>query len=175
MAVVKIQLRFQDQWLFLKERKKMNILEHIKKWFETAKPNPTGKDKATQIGAHFEEVSEMMWTLHCNNIADKTHELSEEFYISDAIYKDIYGDIIVLAEDWEIELLDSLCDQIVTAIGICYMMGFDINGALEEVNASNWSKFEDGKPVFNENGKIAKGKDYFKPELAKYIKRSKSE
>ena len=153
----------------------MNILEQIKKWFETAKPNPTEKDKATQIGAHFEEVSEMMWALHCNNMANKTHELSEEFYISGAINEDILGNFIILPEDWEIELLDSLCDQIITAIGVGHMMGFDMEGALAEVNASNWSKFEDGEPIFNENGKIAKGKDYFRPELSKYIKRSKSE
>lgn len=149
----------------------MNILKHIEKWFKEAKPNPTEKDKSTQIGAHFEEVSEMMLALRCNNIADKTYELAEEFYISGAINEDILGNFIILSEDWEIELLDSLCDQIVTAIGVGYMMGFDMEGALEEVNESNWSKFEDGKPIFNENGKIAKGKDYFKPELAKYIKR----
>ena len=64
-----------------------------------------------------------------------------------------------------------MCDQIVTAIGVGYMLDFDMVGALTEVNSSNWSKFEDGEPIFDENGKIAKGKDYFKPELAKYIKR----
>lgn len=51
------------------------------------------------------------------------------------------------------------------------MMGFDMVGALKEVNASNYSKFENGKPVFNEQGKIAKGKDYFKPNLTTYLKR----
>lgn len=71
----------------------------------------------------------------------------------------------------QIELLDALCDQIVTAIGVAHMFGFDIQGALQEVANSNDSKFEDGKPVFNEHGKIAKGKNYFKPELAKFIKK----
>lgn len=151
----------------------MNILKHIEKWFETAKPNPTEKDKATQIGAHFEEVSEMMFALSCNPV--QVYQISQEFYVSDAINKDIDGSVVVFPEGWQSNLLDSLCDQIVTAIGVGYIMGFDMEGALSEVNASNWSKFQDGKPVFNENGKIAKGKDYFKPELAKYIKRGKSE
>ena len=84
----------------------MNI-EKVIDWFKAAKPNPTEKDKATQIGAHFEEVSEMMWALHCNNIANKTHELSEEFYISGAIDEDILGNFIILPEEWEIDLLDS--------------------------------------------------------------------
>lgn len=148
----------------------MNI-EKVIDWFKAAKPNPTEKDKATQIGAHFEEVSEMMWALHCNNIANKTHELSEEFYISDAIDEDILGNFIILPEEWEIDLLDSLCDQIVTAIGVGYMMGFDMVGALKEVNLSNWSKFdENGNPIFNENGKIVKGENYFKPDLVKFVR-----
>jgi len=149
----------------------MNTLESIKEWFKAAKPNPTEKDKATQIGAYFEEVSEMMWALHCNNIANKTHELSEEFYISGTIDEDILGNFIILPEEWEIDLLDSLCDQIVTAIGVGYMMGFDMVGALQEVNLSNWSKFdENGNPIFNENGKIVKGENYFKPDLAKFVR-----
>ena len=147
----------------------MNI-EKIINWFKAAKPNPTEKDKATQIGAHFEEVSEMMWALSCNNIADKTYEVSEEFYACSAINKDIDGEFLELPKNWEIDLLDSLCDQIVTAIGVGYMMGFDMAGALDEVNKSNWSKFKDGAPVFDENGKIAKADGYFKPDLAKFLK-----
>ena len=67
------------------------------------------------------------------------------------------------------ELLDALCDQIVTAVGVAHMLGMDIEGALNEVNNSNWSKFEDGEPVFNEQGKIAKGRDYFAPDLTRFI------
>ena len=69
--------------------------------------------------------------------------------------------------------LDALADGIVTATGMAHMAGMDIVGALGEVNRSNWSKFEDGKPVFNENGKIAKGKDYSKPELKPYLHKKK--
>lgn len=49
-------------------------------------------------------------------------------------------------------------------------MGFDMVGALDEVNKSNWSKFKDGVPAFDENGKIAKADGYFKPDLAKFLK-----
>ena len=45
----------------------MNI-EKVIDWFKAAKPHPTEKDKATQIGAHFEEVSEMMWSLSWFNL-----------------------------------------------------------------------------------------------------------
>lgn len=148
----------------------MNI-EKVIDWFKAAKPNPTEKDKATQIGAHFEEVSEMMQALFCNNIESRTYEVAQEFYACEAIDKDIDGEFLKLPENWEIDLLDSLCDQIVTAIGVGYMMGFDMVGALQEVNLSNWSKFdENGNPIFNENGKIVKGENYFKPDLAKFVR-----
>lgn len=146
----------------------MNI-EKIIDWFKAAKPNPTEKDKATQIGAHFEEVSEMTRAL--SSYAPQVTEISQDFYACSAINKDIDGEFVELLENWEIDLLDSLCDQIVTAIGVGYMMGFDMVGALKEVNLSNWSKFdENGNPIFNENGKIVKGENYFKPNLAKFVR-----
>ncbi|HHX2501489.1 TPA: nucleoside triphosphate pyrophosphohydrolase family protein [Neisseria subflava] len=143
-------------------------IQEIIEWFKAAKPEPTEKDKATQIGCHFEEVSEMLQALSC--IREQVDDVSQEFYSSDAIDKDIDGKVMELPENWQIELLDSICDQIVTAIGVGYMMGFDMVGALDEVNKSNWSKFKDGVPAFDENGKIAKADGYFKPDLAKFLK-----
>lgn len=49
------------------------------------------------------------------------------------------------------------------------MNGFDIVGALQEVNRSNWSKFENGEPIFDENGKIKKGPNYRPPDLSKFV------
>lgn len=114
----------------------MNI-EKVIDWFKAAKPNPTEKDKTTQIGAHFEGVSEMMWALSCNNIANKTYEVSQAFYACSAIDKDIDGEFLELPKNWEIDLLDSLCDQIITAIGVGYMMGFDMVGALNQQEREN--------------------------------------
>ncbi len=146
-------------------------IQGIIEWFKTAKPEPTEEDKATQIGCHFEEVAEMMQALSCN--PEEVTQISEEFYSSPSVVKGVNGEEINLPENWQIELLDSLCDQIVTAIGVGYMMGFDMVGALDEVNKSNWSKFKDGVPVFDENGKIAKADGYFKPDLAKFLNSNK--
>lgn len=66
-------------------------------------------------------------------------------------------------------ILDSLADQIVTATGVGTFLGMNVPGALAEVNRSNYSKFEDGEPVFNENMKVMKGKDYTPPDLSPYI------
>ncbi|KGQ44085.1 hypothetical protein JP29_09580 [Gallibacterium anatis] len=134
----------------------------IKEWFEVAIPKPTEKNQAIQIGCHLEEVAEML------NVFDRKLGV----YID--LYARSYKEWKTLDNiDWTdyklIELLDALCDQIVTAIGVAHMFGFDIKKALAEVNKSNWSKFENGKPVFYKNGKIKKGKYYKEPELEMFI------
>lgn len=130
----------------------MDIKEIIE-WFKAAKPKPTEKDKSTQIGCHLEKVSEMLQALSC--VKEQVDDVSREFYSSAAIDKTIDGEDVELPENWQIELLDALCDQIVTAIGVGYMMGFNMAGALDE-----WSKFKDG---------------CFKPDLAKFLKAGENE
>jgi len=67
------------------------------------------------------------------------------------------------------ELLDAMCDQIVTGVGVSHMLDFGILGAMEEVNHSNFSKFVDGSPLFDENGKVKKGPGYVKAHLGPFI------
>ena len=135
-------------------------------WFKAAVPNPTGEDLCVQIGCHYEEIGEM-----ANVLMDDDAKHAMRWY-SD-VYMEADEDArIYLAGFWnddKTELLDALCGQIVTAIGVGYMAGFDMAGALQEVIRSNASKFENGKPLFDENGKIRKGKDYTPPELARFV------
>lgn len=144
------------------------MIKSIKNWFETAKPNPTPEDVCVQIGCHYEEVSEMATVTGDMDLIDATKRSSDEYKNKNDVYlADL--DLLINSQDDKQELLDALCDQIVTAVGVAHMLGMDIEGALNEVNNSNWSKFEDGKPAFNEQGKIAKGRDYFAPDLTKFI------
>ncbi|WP_241431805.1 nucleoside triphosphate pyrophosphohydrolase family protein [Avibacterium paragallinarum] len=156
------------------EDKKMNNINitPIIDWFKTAIPQPTDKNRAVQIGVHFEEVAEMTTAIYKDGLQNPSiildsrksfSELSEHFKQDWLVKNNSF------TNKQKKELLDSLCDQIVTAIGVAHMLGMDIQGALNEVNRSNWSKFENGKPVFNEQGKIAKGKNYFKPNLSNFI------
>lgn len=140
----------------------MDIKEIIE-WFKAAKPKPTTDDIAVQIGCHFEEIKEMChaMNIYCDDAA--IHELRFKTYLP---YR---RGIKNMGGKEKVAVLDALCDQIVTAIGVGYMMGFNMAGALDEVNKSNWSKFKDGAPAFDENGKIAKADGYFKPDLAKFL------
>lgn len=149
-----------------------DTIKSILDWFATAKPNPTNKDVCTQIGCHFEEVHEMWVALNKTS----PFELSDTIQHIATMYKTAKADDEVLSAGRlasfinEKEVLDALCDQIVTALGVGYMLGFDMQGALAEVNRSNWSKFENDKPVFDKDGKIVEGKYYDEPELRGFIK-----
>lgn len=144
----------------------MNELKRTKEWFEHAIPAPTDEHRCIQIGCHYEEVSEMMFALGDGEDHSVVSDTAEYYKAQKGLYPNAVNG---MQPDEKIDLLDSLADQITTAVGIAHMFGFDIEGALAEVNRSNFSKFEDGKPVFDKNGKITKGKNYSKPQLAQFI------
>lgn len=133
-------------------------IANIKEWFEQAVPEPTDKNRAVQIGCHFEEVVEMLTAIDSHSI---------DLAVVAKNYKTKF--VIGGAEVTREALLDALCDQIVTAVGVAHMFNLDIIGALAEVNRSNWSKFVNGKPLFDANGKIAKPATYSPPDLAKFV------
>ena len=73
----------------------------------------------------------------------------------------------------QVETLDALCDILYVTYGAAVECGFSvdqINKAFNEVHSSNMSKLgEDGKPIYNKDGKVLKGKNYFKPNLKQFI------
>lgn len=146
-----------------------NEIENIESWFAAAKPKSNIDDACVQIGCHFEEVAEMIESIFGaqNNAVKEVVKIADYFKSKQPEARFILNNMT----DWQLtELLDSLCDQVVTATGVGQRLNMNIRGALNNVIDSNWSKFEDGKPVFNEYGKIAKGKDYFAPDLKGFIK-----
>ena len=69
------------------------------------------------------------------------------------------------------EVADALTDILYVTYGAGHAFGIDLDKCFEEVQNSNMSKLgEDGKPIYNENGKVMKGPKYFKPDLSKFIK-----
>ena len=141
------------------------MIHSIKEWFKTAKPNPSTADVCVQISCHYEEVAEMGAVLY-DNVRFALAATALLYRTNQSEYLDAIEELSVYDR---VEILDALCDQIVTAVGVAYMLGMDIEGALAEVNRSNWSKFEGGVPVFNEHGKIVKCAEYTPPELSDYI------
>ena len=69
-----------------------------------------------------------------------------------------------------LEVADALTDILYVTYGAGHAFGIDLDRCFEEVQNSNMSKLgEDGKPIYNESGKVMKGPKYFKPDLAKFV------
>ena len=71
-----------------------------------------------------------------------------------------------------LEVADALTDILYVTYGAGHAFGINLDKCFEEVQNSNMSKLDiDGKPIFNESGKVMKGPKYFKPDLSKFISR----
>lgn len=143
------------------------VINKIVNWFKQAKPTPTNEDLCVQIGCHFEEVAEFAEALspelkHCSLV-----QLADMFKNKDEPIMVLVND---LNHNSRIKMLDALGDQVVTGTGVATFMGANFEGVLDEINRSNYSKFDaDGKPIFNEQGKIMKGESYTPPELERFV------
>jgi len=69
------------------------------------------------------------------------------------------------------EAIDALTDILYVTYGAGHAFGVNLDECFDEVQRSNMSKLGvDGKPIYNEAGKVMKGPSYFKPDLSKFIK-----
>ena len=140
------------------------MIDNITLWHKRARPEPTHKDFNVQLGCHIEEFIEMMDALELDWDTDT--------YLRDAVNTlSDYADALKSGERTATrlnrkDLLDSLADQVVTAVGVAHCAKMDMVAACQEVNDSNWSKFNyKGFPEFDENGKIKKGERFHRPNL----------
>ena len=70
------------------------------------------------------------------------------------------------------EVADALTDILYVTYGAGHAFGINLDKCFEEVQNSNMSKLgKDGKPIYNEKGKVMKGPNYFKPDLTKFVTR----
>ena len=68
------------------------------------------------------------------------------------------------------EVADALTDILYVTYGAGHAFGIDLDKCFDEVQRSNMSKLgEDGKPIYNEHGKVMKGPNYFEPDLKKFL------
>ena len=139
------------------------MIDNITLWHKRARPEPTYRDFEVQLGCHIEEFIEMMDSLsiyfdkiQVNKALDALEELADG----------LKAGVLTVSSMDRGEVLDALADQIVTAVGVGHCAKMDMVAAVQEVNDSNWSKFNyKGFPEFDENGKIKKGERYRKPNL----------
>lgn len=141
-------------------------LDLIEMWHKNGRPDPTEQEFTIQLGCHIEEFVEMMTCLSLLIDKENAEIIISAVGVMDALagaLKEGAADVKVINRG---DFLDSLADQIVTAVGVGHCAGMNVPEACLRVNQSNWSKYDyEGKPIFNENGKIAKGPHYKAPDL----------
>jgi len=70
-----------------------------------------------------------------------------------------------------LEVADALTDILYVTYGAGHAFGINLDNCFNEVQNSNMSKLDsDGKPIYNDAGKVMKGPNYYKPDLSKFVK-----
>ena len=68
------------------------------------------------------------------------------------------------------EVADALTDILYVTYGAGHAFGINLDNCFKEVQNSNMSKLDlNGKPIYNDKGKVMKGPNYFKPNLSKFV------
>ena len=134
-------------------------------WFAVVLENDTpGTDRfPVQLGCHLEEVVEMLVELELED------ELSQEVETAVASLTKVADALktarVEVGTKNEVAFNDSVLDQRVTGTGLMKMMGVDVAECVARVDVANFTKFVDGKPLYKEGGKIAKGPNFWNPEF----------
>lgn len=137
-------------------------IESINLWHSRARPTPDAAQFNTQLGCHFEEFAEMCKTLEFKTELGTAVRIGRLFEQIEELAVLLKTNALPVRVTNRKEFLDAIADQVVAGVGAAYCAGMDAPEAVRRVDSSNWSKYVDGQPVFDENGKIAKG-PYYKP------------
>lgn len=151
-------------------------LRSIQEWHELARPERTDKDFQVTLGCHFEEIVEQLEALDIQNNPNYKALVTDPHTPATAVFSVAINALNTLAEclksgvftasiENRKEFADAIGDQVVTGIGVAHCANINGSMVVERVNYSNWTKFVDNKPVFNEQGKIIKPDTYQPPDL----------
>lgn len=144
------------------------MIDKLELW--QARANVTGQ---MAIAVHLEEIVEFLETLEfegeypaaCEHMCTlHGRAMAHLSHLSNALKKNESGVRVKIVN--REKFADAVGDQIVTAVAAGCRNGVNVSAVVEEINKSNWSKFDDnGMPIYDENGKIKKGPNYMKANL----------
>jgi len=121
--------------------------------------------------SNFQSVKKFMQTFG-QEVKDKTAFPNEKIVqLRYDLIKEELDELNQAIKDKDIkEIADALTDILYVTYGAGHAFGIDLDKCFDEVQKSNMSKLgSDGKPIYNESGKVMKGPNYFKPNLNKFL------
>ena len=122
--------------------------------------------------SNFQSVKKFMETFG-QEIKDKTEFPNEKIVqLRYDLIKEELDELNQAINDRDMkEVADALTDILYVTYGAGHAFGIDLDKCFDEVQQSNMSKLgSDGKPIYNESGKVMKGPNYFKPDINKFLK-----
>tara|TARA_B100001123_G_C14548231_1_gene725086 strand:+ start:83 stop:451 length:369 start_codon:yes stop_codon:yes gene_type:complete len=120
---------------------------------------------------NFEKVKEFMRTFG-QEVKDKSEFPNEKIIdLRKKLIEEEFDELKQAINEKDlVEVADALTDILVVTYGAGVAFGINLDKCFEEVHRSNMSKLsEDGKPIFNEFGKVMKGPNYSKPNLKQFL------
>ena len=120
---------------------------------------------------NFESVKEFMETFG-QEIKEKAQFPNEKITtLRHDLIKEELDELKLAMDNYDIkEVADALTDILYVTYGAGHAFGINLDKCFEEVQNSNMSKLgSDGKPIYNDKGKVMKGPNYFKPDLNKFL------
>ena len=121
--------------------------------------------------SNFESVKKFMKTFG-QEVKEKAEFPSEKItQLRYDLIKEELDELKIAIDDRNIkEVADALTDILYVTYGAGHSFGIDLDQCFQEVQNSNMSKLgADGKPIYNDKGKVMKGPNYFKPDLGKFV------
>ena len=89
----------------------------------------------------------------------------------DLINEELEELLVAIKEKNMLEIADALTDILYVTYGAGHAFGIDLDKCFNEVQESNMSKLgENNKPIYNNDGKVMKGPNYYKPNLKQFLK-----
>ena len=120
---------------------------------------------------NFEKVGLFMKTFgqEVKNKPELSSEKINKLRVS--LIKEELGELIEAIKNNDLkEVADALADILYVTYGAGHAFGIDLDKCFDEVQNSNMSKLgQNGKPIYNNDGKVMKGPNYFKPDLSKFL------
>jgi len=145
-------------------------LDTIHLWFKRVHPDMSSRELDLQVAILLEEFQELLFTFEL--------EFNREFHLDHRILADQINKISYALKEGKTSLTikdrtkfaKESGDLVVAAMGAMTQAGINAKKVVQKIDESNWSKLDfNGKPYYDENGKVIKGKNYRAPNLLKYV------
>lgn len=145
-----------------------NVIEEVAAWHKAVTPAPDYQTVQTSLGTHFSLMTEMLNELKGQCATSERTILKARHAMSSLanLFNSGSGKAMIGNDE---ALLHNICEQVVSLVGVCHTMHYDIVPAMAEMSGSNNTMLTNGKADYFPNGKLRVAPSYVPPSLDIFI------